>query len=195
MKNEQAFFKDLVNLASPDWDIHLTAEPGQVNLPAQSVHLYLVDTSTGWTMAAAMPPKAFGKAISQAKAVGLTGSKLQTVADQAFMACSRAGLGHDAPQVVQAIQLVTAALTVTKTYEIVKPDFAGHWLYLGYRGHDMSAICRPAFFRAHVSGFVPVESLHQFTRQLVEQDLANTKGQVGTMLKRAGGALISPVFK
>jgi hypothetical protein len=195
MNTEKHFFKNMANLASPDWEITLNAEPGQINLPDQSVRLYLLDTSTGWTVAGAMPPKAFGQAIKQAKAAGLTGSKLLSAADGCMAAASRGQLAHDAPEVLRALQVVTAALTVTKAYDMVKPDFAGHWVYLAYRGLDASITCRPAFFRAHVPGFVPVESLHQFARLVVAQDLANKAGQVSTMLKRAGGFIIAPMFK
>jgi hypothetical protein len=61
--------------------------------------------------------------------------------------------------------------------------------------HDASTICRPGFFRTGAPGFVAPEGLEHYVRQVVAHDLASTKSSVGQMLKRAGGAIISPEFK
>lgn len=198
MTNEQSFFQHLAGLSSPGWDVRLSDQlhaPG-IDLAGRSVRLYLVDTSTGWTAAGAFAPPGFALAAGAAKALGLQGTGLADAAGQALGHVGRSQAGQD-QRLEQALQLAAAALSCTQTFKIVaaKGDgLGGHWVYMGYRGHDASMTCRPLFFSNHEPGFVAPEALASMLRQVVQQDLA-PGSSVARLLKKAGGVLLAPAFK
>jgi hypothetical protein len=198
MTNEHRFFERLAGLASPAWDVQLSDKlhaPG-LDLAGRSVRLYLVDTSTSWTAAGAFAPAGFALAADAAKASGLQGSKLADAAGQALGQLGRTQPGPG-DHLEKGLQLAAAALTNTQTFQLVTGKgrgLAGHWVYMAYRGHDASITCRPLYFNAHEMGFVPPEALYSMVRQVVRQDLA-PGSSVAKLLKRAGGALLAPMFK
>lgn len=198
MKAEHHFFQSLAGLASPGWDVHLNEQlsAGQIDLASRTVRLYLVDTSSGWTAAGAFAPAGFALAADAAKARGLQGSKL---ADAAGVALGH--LGREQPSAGQhletGLQLAAAALANTQTFQLVTAKgrgLAGHWVYMGYRGHDGSMTCRPLYFNAIEPGFVQSAALDGMVRQIVRQDLA-PGSSVAKLLRKAGGALVSPIYK
>lgn len=198
MKKEQAFFEQMAGTALPGWDVKLQAHmhPGQMDLASYSARIYLVDTCSGWTAAGVMQPSGFA-AIAQAhKAAGLSLDRVTDMAGQCLNQLGRKQPAADSPEVAQGIELVASALTGTQTFKTVKPNgLDGHWIYIAYRMLDGSTICRPGFFRTHEAGFVPPEALAHYVRQVVAHDLGNAQSSVGSMIKRAGGAIIAPEFK
>jgi hypothetical protein len=124
------------------------------------VRLYLVETSNGWAAAAAMAPGGFEEARRNVAAAGLNPTAVLDAAGQAIAQLSRRQAGAGDAEMQQGFQLVAAALTGTQTFKAVPADRrAGHWLYLAYRGHDASTICRPVFFGAQEAGFCAPEGL------------------------------------
>jgi hypothetical protein len=188
----------MAGTALPDWDVKLQPHmtPGQMDLASYTARIYLVDTSTGWTAAGALQPSGFAGLRAHFAAQRLGIDKVTDMAGQALNQ-----LGRDQPEpgsadIGKGIELVAAALTETQTFKTVQASgLDGHWVYIGYRMHDASTICRPGFFRTGAPGFVAPEGLEHYVRQVVAHDLASTKSSVGQMLKRAGGAIISPEFK
>lgn len=198
MTNEKAFFEQMAGGALPGWDVKLQPNmtPGQMNLASYTARIYLVDTSTGWTAAGALQPSGFA---------GLRGHfakqqmDIDTVTDMAGQAVTHLGRTQPAPgspEIGKGIELVAAALTGTQTFKTVQASgLDGHWIYIGYRMLDASTICRPGFFRTGTAGFVAPEALTHYVRQVMAHDLASPKSSVGQMIKRAGGAIISPTLK
>jgi hypothetical protein len=199
MSNEHRFFESCAAAASPDWSIKLDTklQPGQIDLASRTVRLYLVDTSSDWTAAGAFAPSGFAQAASAARAVGLRGSALADAAGQMIGSLGKADL-HDAQALERCLQLVAAALTATRTYELMlsqQKSLAGHWVYIAYRGHDASITCRPVYFSGHEIGFVSTTDLANIVRQIVSQDLRTPGGSVSQMLKKAGGAILASCYK
>ncbi len=197
MKQEKTFFETMAGALSPGWTVKLQRhlQPGQMDLGRYQVRLYLVDSSNGWTAAAAMAPEGFAEASQNVAAAGLTSTAVLDAAGEAIAQLSRrqAGAGND--ELKQGFQLVAAALTSTQTFKAVPPDRRnGHWLYLAYRGHDASTICRPVFFGAPEAGFCSPEVLTQMARQVIAHDL-RPGTSVADQLRRAGGALIAPGYR
>jgi hypothetical protein len=196
MKKERAFFEQLASTALPGWDMKLQPHmtPGQMDLASYTARIYLVDTSTGWTAAGALQPSGFAGLRAHFDAL-----RLGNVTDLAGQAVTQLGRDQPAPgspEIGKAIELVAAALTGTQTFKTVQASgLDGHWIYIGYRMLDASTICRPGFFRTGAPGFVAPEGLAHYVRQVMAHDLASTQSAVGQMLRRAGGAIISPEFK
>jgi hypothetical protein len=198
MKKEQAFFEQMAGTALPGWDVKLQPHmtPGQMDLASYTARIYLVDTSTGWTAAGALQPSGFAGLRAHFAALRLGIDKVTDMAGQALNQLGRDQPEPGSPAIGKSIELVAAALTETQTFKTVQASgLDGHWVYIGYRMHDASTICRPGFFRTGAPGFVAPEGLEHYVRQVVAHDLASTKSSVGQMLKRAGGAIISPEFK
>jgi hypothetical protein len=196
MKKEQAFFEQMAGTALPGWDVKLQPHmtPGQMDLASYTARIYLVDTSTGWTAAGALQPSGFAGLRAHFDALRL--GNVTDLAGQAVTQLGRDQPAPGAPEIGKALELGAAALTGTQTFKTVQASgLDGHWVYIGYRMHDASTICRPGFFRTGAPGFVAPEGLEHYVRQVVAHDLASTKSSVGQMLKRAGGAIISPEFK
>ena len=198
MKKEQAFFEQMAGTALPGWDVKLQPHmtPGQMDLASYTARIYLVDTSTGWTAAGALQPSGFAGLRAHFAALRLGIDKVTDMAGQALNQLGRDQPEPGSPAIGKSIELVAAALTETQTFKTVQASgLDGHWVYIGYRMHDASTICRPGFFRTGAPGFVAPEGLEHYVRQVVAHDLASTQSAVGQMLKRAGGAIISSEFK
>ena len=198
MQNERTFFERLTSTALPGWDVKLQPhlQPGQMDLASYDVHIYVVDTSTGWTAAGAMQTSGFAAAARIPAETGLTLENVTDMAAKSITALGREQPAADAPDLVQCIQLTAAALTGTQTFDQVRAsaDLSGHWVYVAYRMHDASTIARPVFFRTKAPGFLPVEGLYQVVRQIVSQDGRSSGSTVGRMLKRAGGPILDRKF-
>jgi hypothetical protein len=197
VKQEKSFFETLTGALSPGWAVKLQShlQPGQMDLGRFQVRLYLVDTSNGWTAAAAMAPEGFEEASRNVATAGLNLTAVLDAAGQAIAQLSRRQAGAGDAELQQGFQLVAAALTGTQTFKAVPPDRrAGHWLYLAYRGHDASTICRPVFFGSQEAGFCSPEVLTQMARQVIAHDL-RPGTSVSDTLKMAGGAIIAPGYR
>lgn len=197
MKHEKAFFTRLIERLSPGWNVQLQPhlEPGQMNLGRYQARIYLIDTSSGWTAAAAMAPESFEEARRSATRAMLSQTKLLDAAGQAVAHQSRRQAEADDPELTACFQLVAAALTGTQTYQTVKLNgLAGHWLYLAYRGHDASITCRPMYFSATEAGFCRPAVLEQVARQVIAHDL-RPGTHVAETLRRSGGAVIAPAYR
>ena len=198
MKKERAFFEQLAGAALPGWDVKLQANmaPGHMDLASYTARIYLVDTSTGWTAAGTLQPSGFAGLRAHFAALRLD---IGTVTDMAGQAVSQLGRDQPAPgspDIGKGIELVTAALTETQTFKTVQASgLDGHWVYIGYRLHDASTICRPGFFRTGAPGFVDPGALTHYVRQVVAHDLGNTNSVTGQMLKRAGGSILAALYK
>jgi hypothetical protein len=198
MNNEHSFFEALAGTTLPGWDVKLQAhmQPGQMDLASYSARVYLVATSTGWTAAGAMQPSGFAAIAQSHKDAGLTVERVTDMAGHCLNKLGREQPEANSPDVALGIELIASALTSTQTFEAVKPTgLEGHWVYIGYQMLDSSTICRPGFFRTHEAGFVPPEALTHYVRQVVANDMGNAQSSVGRMIKRAGGAIISPQYK
>ena len=197
MKQEKTFFETMTGALSPGWTVKLQShlQPGQMDLGRFQVRLYLVDTSNGWTAAAAMAPEGFDEARRNVVAAGLAPTAVLDAAGQAIAQLSRRQAGAGDAELQQGFQLVAAALTGTQTFKAVPPERrAGHWLYLAYRGHDASTICRPVFFGAQEAGFCSPEVLTQMARQVIPHDMRPATS-VSDTLRKAGGAIIAPGYR
>lgn len=197
MKQEKTFFETMAGTLSPGWTVKLQShlQLGQMDLGRFQVRLYLVDTSNGWTAAAAMAPGGFEEARRNVAAAGLTPTAVLDAAGQAIAQLSQRQAGAGDAELQQGFQLVAAVLTGTQTFKAVPPERrAGHWLYLAYRGHDASTICRPVFFGAQEAGFCSPEVLNQMARQVIAHDL-RPGTSVSDQLKKAGGAIIEPEYR
>lgn len=198
MKTERAFFEHLANVGQADWTVKLQPHmaPGQMDLASYTARVYLVDTSTGWTVAGALQPSGFAAVTRAQKDAGLTPDQVNDIAGQAISRLGRDQPGADAPEVAQAIQLTAAALAGTQTFKTVEPTgLDGHWIYIGYRMLDASTICRPGFFRTGAPGFADPNAITHYVRQVLAHDLGSAKSMTGQMLKRAGGAILAPQYK
>lgn len=194
VKQEKTFFETMAGVLSPGWTVKLQShlQPGQMDLGRFQVRLYLIDSSNSWTAAAAMAPEGFAEASRNVAAAGLTSTAVLDAAGQTIAQLSRCQAGAGDAELQQGFQLVAAALTSTQTFKAVRPDRRnGHWLYLAYRGHDASTICRPVFFGAPEAGFYSPEVLTQMARQVIAHDL-RPGTPVANQLRKAGGALIAP---
>ena len=91
MKQEKTFFETMTGALSPGWTVKLQShlQPGQMDLGRFQVRLYLVDTSNGWTAAAAMAPEGFEEARRNVAAAGLTPTAVLDAAGQAIAQLSR----------------------------------------------------------------------------------------------------------
>ena len=194
MKQEKTFFETMAGVLSPGWTVKLQShlQPGQMDLGRFQVRRYLVDSSNSWTAATAMAPEGFAEASRNVAAAGLTSTAVLDAAGQTIAQLSRCQASAGDAELQQGFQLVAAALTSTQTFKAVPPDRRnGHWLYLAYRGHDASTICRPVFFGAPEAGFCSPEVLTQMARQVIAHDL-RPGTSVADQLRKAGGALIAP---
>lgn len=197
MKHENAFFTRLIEQLSPGWNVQLQPhlEPGRLDLGRYQARIYLIDTSSGWTAAAAMAPESFEEARRSAAKAKLSQTRLLDAAGQAVAHQSRRQAEADDPELTACFQLVAAALTGTQTFQAVKANgLAGHWLYLAYRGHDASITCRPMYFSAAEPGFCSPETLEQITRQIIAHDL-RPGSNVANTLRQSGGAVIAPAYR
>lgn len=199
MNREERFFERLAGIALPGWDVKLQPhmKPGQMDLASYDAHIYVLDTSTGWTGAGAMQASGFAAAARLPAETGLTLENVTDMAGKAITMLGRDQPDAGAPDLAQCLQLTAAALTGTQTFDQVRAtaDLSGHWVYVAYRMHDASTIARPVFFRSRSTGFVPVDALYQVVRQVVSQDSKSTSSAVGRMLRRAGGAILDARFK
>ena len=194
MKQEKACFETIAGALSPGWTVKLQShlQPGQMDLRRFQVRLYLVDSSNGWTAAAAMAPEGFDEASRNVAAAGLSPAAVLDAAGQSIAQLSRRQAGAADAELQQGFQLVAAALTGTQTFKAVPLERrAGHWLYLAYRCHDASIICRPVCFGAQEAGFCPPAVLTQVARQVIAHDLRQGTS-VADQLRKAGGAIIAP---
>jgi len=82
MKHEKAFFTRLIERLSPGWNVQL--QPGQIDLGRYQARIYLIDTSSGWTAAAAMATESFEEARRSATKAMLSQTKLLDAAGQAL---------------------------------------------------------------------------------------------------------------
>lgn len=198
MGHEKDFFERLAGTALPGWDIKLQPhmQPGQMDLASYDVHIYVVDTSTGWTGAGAMQASGFAAAARLPADIGLCLRDVTDLAGKSITMLGRDQPAAGAPDLAQCIQLTAAALTGTQTFDQVRAggDLSGHWVYVAYRMHDASTIARPVFFRSRSTGFLPVDALYQVIRQIVSQDGGSSSSTVGRMLKRAGGPILAGKF-
>jgi hypothetical protein len=190
VKQEKVFFENMAGTLSPGWTIKLAARPdGPQALPGQALfdrQQQRLDSP------AAMAPEGYEEASRNVAAAGLTPTAVLDAAGQAIAQLSRRQAGAGDAELQQGFQLVAAALTSTQTFKAVPPDRRnGHWLYLAYRGHDASTICRPVFFGAPETGFCSPEVLTQMARQVIAHDL-RPGTSVADQLHKAGGALIAP---
>ena len=198
MKKERAFFEQLAGAALPGWDVKLQPNmtPGQMDLASYTARIYLVDTSTGWTAAGALQPSGFAAVVKAQRNAGLSLDQVMDMAGQAVTQLGRDQPAPGSPDIGKGIELVAAALTGTQTFKTVQASgLEGHWVYIGYRMHDASTICRPGFFRTGAPGFVDPGALTHYVRQVMAHDLASPQSSVGQMLKRAGGAIIAAELK
>lgn len=202
MVQEQSFFSRCLEQLSPGWSITLdpAAQPGSLDLAGRTARLYLIDSSTSWTTAGAFAPAVFAVAAAAATAAALRGSSLADAAGQMLSRLSSAGATSGA-DVSRCLQLVAAALANTQTFAMVQAQgagLAGHWVYLAYRAHDASVICRPLFFRSGAAcdsaGFAPPHMLMSLVRQAVAHDTRAPSSAVGKLLRRSGGAILAPAF-
>lgn len=198
MQHEKDFFERMTATALPGWDIKLQPhlQPGQMDLTSYDVHIYVVDTSTGWTGAGAMQTSGFAAAARLPAEIGLSLGDVTDLAGKSITVLGGVQPVAGAPDLAQCIQLTAAALTGTQTFEQVRAsaDLSGHWVYVAYRMHDASTIARPVFFRSKTPGFIPAEALYQVVRQIVSQDGRSSNSAVGRMLKRAGGPILDAKF-
>jgi hypothetical protein len=197
MTAEQRFFESILAKASPGWDVTLAPhmQPGQMDLASLNVRVYVLDTSSGWTAAGCMAVSAFDQAKALAKSNPLGAAAVCDAAGQMIATLSKADTGGDAPEVVQCLQITTAALTTTKVFELVKPrGLAGHWLYMVYRCLDASVVARPMYFNAAAPGLIDFAELAGMARHIAQQDLANANGSVARAIKKGGGALLASAF-
>ena len=198
MGHEKNFFERLAGTALPGWDIKLQPhmEPGQMDLASYDVHIYVVDTSTGWTGAGAMQASGFAAAARLPADIGLSLGDVTDLAGKSITVLGGLQPAAGAPDLAQCIQLTASAVTGTQTFDQVRAgaDLSGHWVYVAYRMHDASTIARPVFFRSRAAGFLPVEALYQVVRQVVSQDRQSSTSAVGRMLKRAGGPILDARF-
>lgn len=198
MKKERAFFEQLAGSTLPGWVVKLEPNmtPGQMDLASYTARIYLVDTSTGWTAAGALQPSGFAGLRTHFAAMGLNTDTVTDMASQAVTQLGRDQPAPGSPDIGKGIELVAAALTGTQTFKTVQASgLDGHWVYIGYRMHDASTICRPGFFRTDTTSFVDPDTLSHYVRQVMAHDLASPQSSVGQMLKRAGGAIIATEFK
>lgn len=197
MKNEKAFFEAAMGQASPGWTLKLAPglTPGQMDLARFNARIYLVDTSSDWVAAGAAEVQAFDLAAAAAKSAKTSAHELNDALGQGIAALARNGFADAQAEqgaTIKTMQLALAALTHSKTFELVKPrGLAGHWLYLAYRCLDASIVTRPMYFNGNEAGFVTGETLAGITRSLIKQDLANLGGAVAKQLKKGGGAMLA----
>ena len=198
MGHEKFFFERLAGTALPGWDIKLQPhlQPGQMDLASYDVHIYVVDTSTGWTGAGALQASGFAAAARLPADIGLSQEDVADLAARSITMLGGLQPVAGAPDLTQCIQLTAAALTGTQTFDQVRAsaDLSGHWVYVAYRMHDASTIARPVFFRSRAPGFLPVDALYQVVRQVVSQDRQSSTSAVGRMLKRAGRPILDARF-
>ena len=197
MKNEKAFFESAMNHASPGWTLKLAPEmtPGQLDLARFGVRIYLVDTSSDWVAAGAAEVQAFDLAAAAAKSAKTTADELNTALGRGIAELARNGFADAQAEqgaTIKAMQVALAALTHSKTFELVKPrGLAGHWVYLAYRCLDASIVTRPTYFNRMEPGFVTPQVLASFTRSVIQQDLANGNSSVARQVKKGGGAMLA----
>lgn len=197
MTAERRFFESILAKASPSWDVTLAPhmQPGQMDMASLDVRVYVLDTSSGWTAAGCMAVSAFDYAKALAKSNPQGAAGVCDAAGQLIAALSKADTGGDAPEVGQCIQATAAALTTTKTFELVQPrGLAGHWLYMVYRCLDASVVARPMYFSAAAPGLIDFAELAGIARHIAQQDMANAHGAVGLAVKKGGGALLASAF-
>ena len=122
MGHEKDFFERLASTALPGWDIKLQPhmEPGQMDLASYDVHIYVVDTSTGWTGAGSMQASGFAAAARLPADIGLSLGDVPDLAAKAITVLGGVQPEAWAPDLAQCIQLTAAALTGTLTFDQVR---------------------------------------------------------------------------
>ena len=198
MKAQRSFFEQIGTSVSPGWSVRLAQDlqPGNFEIFTHSVRLYLIDTSSGWVGAGGLTEESFMLVHEQAQEMQRRRKPVASMAGQllARLGASRPEAG--APELVEGLAMAALAMTLTTCFKKVRHvGCRGHWLYIGYRGHDASMVCRPVFLFAQDPLFMATDSLMQTVREVVRMDLENPFGSVSLELKRAGGSVLAEMFR
>jgi hypothetical protein len=191
MKNERNFWTSLMEQANPGWTLHIASDsrPGAIGLGELDAYLYAIDTSTGWTAAAAFR----SENMRRGRQGGAAKRDWQSIASAKIIECGSQSRPPDAPETETALKAAGLALAQTRTYEVVAADgkLSGHWLYFVYRARNGQAISRPAFLRNQRNGFIPPSELAELRRTIVAQDTRGGSSHVASEIARAGGAILA----
>lgn len=198
-RNEQRFWRTVLEAHNPGWRLHVPKDSVLEGLSDYDVHVYVVDTSTGWTGAATMKTPEFKR----------------LAAASASMASYQRSLPNDVlgsithqlkknpqpnPDSEDAYELLLGAasnLTLTKTYQLAKEKagLSGHWVYVVYRLQNQQYEARPFYMKGQSPGLLPAEQLQATVLQIVSIDTKpTTTATVNRNIMAGGGAVLCKAF-
>jgi hypothetical protein len=189
---EGSFWETMLRQVAPGWNVRFVQDERQPTpeISKMACYVYVLDVRTGWAMSTAHSLEqietierlvaAEPRAAEQAPSAAITLTR--QLADR-----SERELDKDANLLLFA---ATAALTLTKTYEMAKQQFGkpiGHFLYLVYSyKDDGDAFGRPVYGSQPEPGFMTLEETFEIAAQAIRHDLEN-RSSVGQRIRARGG--------
>lgn len=178
---------------------HLGA-PGDMPVEAQGqlVHIYAIDSATGWVNVSRLSAEDF-KALAQDMRARHNFMSSGVALDAASAAIGHLSMnaGNRSDRAERELGIVVAAaLTGTMTYEITTRKFGheGHWYLLNYRCKDGSFVTRPVVVMGDKAHSKTATQVAHDVRLIVATDMAAVNSNVHKQLQSGGGIQLAPEF-
>lgn len=198
MKAESKFWREVAQQLNPGWAVEMP--DAGASLAAAHDYLYIVDASSGWLKAGAIPVAETIQACDQMRAAGkkIRDSAPGAAAEALTAAMAARGSPAEAECARAALSASMLALTQTETFRMAnsqRAQLAGrslHWIYIVYRLQRGVFVGRPAAMGQSTTGFAPPEEIAALVSAVMARDLDPTANTEVARQLRADGPLLQP---
>lgn len=199
VRNEKEFWESLVTTLAPGWIADFQggddALPG---LAGQRVIIYVLDTKTGWIVAAGLPIEDMQRLLVNVQQEPEMLERVPTLAIETIQRLGAKGAKVSEQDNRLAIVSAAAALASTKVLlQIIETcgSPAGQYLYMVYSPTQGEPLGRPVFIATDAAHFVPLEAVYGIAAEAIQTDIKNLTGHVGGHIRAHGGLVLCPYLQ
>lgn len=161
-----------------------------------SVYIYLLDTSSLWTISTRWETPALAYYEQFAKQERQYRAQWGAMAAEAISEASRTDGDASDPQTIMALQLATIGLYSNRSLQDAGAtgpgETSGHWLALLYRLVDGTETVRYAGFLAPKNKMMDMDTITKHASAVVHADLSVEHSPAYRLIREAGGINLSP---
>ena len=199
MKSESRFWNNTLESLNPGWVVSLDPRHpiGDGSLASYDAFVYVVDTSTAWMVAGALPGREMLRAAGDASATpDMAALVLSGVAGMiAELGKGRPEAGSQNAQ--HAVTAAVLAITQQSLFERVRAacngQVSGHWFYLVYRLRNGDLLGRAVYLRQEGKGLASQDDCRGVVLQTMQRD-RDPASNVGKSIAEGGGLVLAPEF-
>ncbi|MDL5034419.1 hypothetical protein QRD43_21125 [Pelomonas sp. APW6] len=196
MKAESKFWREVAQQLNPGWAIELPLDGA--SLAAAHDYLYVVDASTGWLKAGAIPVAETTRVCDQMRNAGqkIRDSAPGAAAEALTAVMSVRGTDTEAERARDALSASMLAVTQTETFRLASGNRnklngrSLHWIYIVYRLQRGVFVGRPAAIALSTTGFASPEEITSLVSAVMARDLDPTANTDVARQLRADGPLL-----